>query len=151
MSPEELNSLSAAQLAAGKQYYGLPLGIVSRILNDRYMIFNVDSYTGMPDRGSIYDLQAVYCNEVYEGGETVAITEIDSTPGMCLHPLYASLPCEVYISTPLMVNGQVWGTLNYTSLEIREQAFSTQDIGYIEEQGAAISAAIERSGLDIRI
>ena len=147
MTSKDPKTLCTTHLAEGKDYFGLMLGIVSRIKNDVYEVFSVHSNTGMPEPGTVYDLRAVYCRAVYEGGETVAITQINETPGMRLHPLYATIPCEVYISAPIMVSGQVWGTLNYTSMLIHDRDFSSNDIEFIENQAAEISAAIERTDI----
>jgi len=129
-------------LRDGRQHFGLMMGIVSHIHDNRYEILAVDSEIATPHAGDIFNLQAVYCREVVEKKQTIAITEIDGQAGMCLHPLYKYVPCEVYISSPIMVNGEVWGTLNYTSMDVRLNPFSSEDIEYNETQAARIASAI---------
>lgn len=118
------------------------LGIVAHIQGHRYEVFAVSSATGIPQEGDCFDANAVYCREVVANGKTVAVTEIDGTPGMRLHPLYDTIPCEVYIAAPIVVDGQIWGSINYTSLEVRETRFSASDIAYIEGQAETIAAAL---------
>ena len=99
----------------GCKKYGMKMGIVSRIEGQNYEIIEVCSTTGVPHAGDIMQLNAVYCREVFETGKSVAITQIDGQKGMGLHPLYQYIPCEAYLSSPIIVNNKVWGTLNFTS------------------------------------
>ncbi len=147
MNITQLRDICAEMLRQGRQQHRLATGIVSRISNNRYEVFAVDSGTGIPQVGDIFDASAVYCREVLEKVRSVAITQIDDTLGMCLHPLYEIVPCEAYISSPLIVDGSVWGTLNYTSFEKRSIPFSGDDIAFNENQAAAIVAAIKKAGL----
>ena len=134
-------------LNAGRSYFVATLGIVSRIQDGTYEIFAVSSDTGIPEVGDRYPLTAVYCRDVVQSGKTVAIAEIDGVPGMCLHPLYNVIPCEFYISSPILVAGKVWGTVNFTSLEKRATPFSAADISYNEANAIKISSAIVEAGL----
>lgn len=145
MKISQLRDFCVDTLRDGRQNHRLTTGIVSHIYDGKYEVFAVDSETGIPQAGDIFELRAVYCREVLDKGQSVAITQIDGIPGMCLHPLYEIIPCEVYLSSPLIVNGVSWGTLNYTSFEIREAPFSSDDITYNEYQAANIAAAIEKT------
>lgn len=127
-----------------RQKFDAMMSITSRINDGEYEIFAVDSVTGIPKRGDKYDLQAVYCREVYFKQKTVAITEMNGVAGLCLHPLYEHVPCEMYISSPIIVDNSVWGTLNSTSLVFRGDPFSLEDIQYNEAQAGKIAAAIDQ-------
>ncbi|MDX9994951.1 MAG: GAF domain-containing protein [Rhodocyclaceae bacterium] len=129
-------------LEEGRRRFDAMLGIVSRISGDTYEIFAVSSMTGIPETGDLYALDAVYCREVVRQRTTVAITQIDGVAGMRLHPLYDTIPCEFYISSPIFLEGRVWGTLNFTSLEKRDGPFSPEDIAFNESRAARIAACI---------
>jgi GAF domain-containing protein len=133
-------------LATGRARYGLMLGIVSHIHDGRYDVIAASSLSGIPSDGDEFELKGVYCREVFSTGRTVAITEIDGAPGMRLHPLYDIIPCEAYLSSPILVDGKVWGTLNFSGLEKRP-AFSAQDILFNEAQAARIAASVAQSPL----
>jgi len=124
----EVRDITQPILREGREKFHLMVGIVSQIAAGQYEIFDVSSETGIPQVGDVFDLAGVYCREVYKTGETVAITEIEGQKGMCLHPLYTVIACEAYISSPIIVNGVTWGTLNFTSFDIREAAFSADEI-----------------------
>lgn len=117
------------------------MGIVSNIRGGEYEVVAVESETGIPVAGDCFRLEGVYCKEVVEKKRTVAITEIGGVQGMRQHPLYNSIPCEFYISAPIIAEGKIWGTVNYTSLEKRAAPFSAEDIAFIEMQAAEIGAA----------
>lgn len=129
-------------LAAGRHRYGAMMGIVSCVQADRYQVVAVSSDTAIPCPGDVYPLNSVYCREVVEKDTTVALTRIDDVLGMSLHPLYDAIPCEFYISSPIHRAGQVWGTLNFTSLDKRATPFSAADIAFNEENAAAIARAL---------
>ncbi len=144
MNTQKLRNLCMEILEEGREKYNLILGIVSHIHDDQYEIFAVSSLTEIPLVGDIYSLNAVYCRQVYEQKRTVAITEIDNKPGMMLHPLYDGFPIEVYLSSPIMVDNEVWGTLNFTSLDIKKTPFSAEDLQLNESQANRIAVAISR-------
>lgn len=145
MTLSQLKSLCSETLNEGLDKYGLMMGIVSYINNGKYEIFAVSSETGIPHVGDVYDLQAVYCREVFKKNKTIAITEINGVLGMCLHPLHDYIPCEAYISSPIVVDNKVWGTLNYTSLEKREMPFNTKEIKFNDKKASLIASAISQT------
>ncbi len=147
MNNAQARKLALGVLDEGRRRFDAMLGIVSRIQGDTYEIFAVSSATGIPEAGDRYPLSAVYCRDVVQARRSIAITEIDGVPGLCLHPLYDTVPCEFYISSPILVGGRVWGTVNFTSLARRAKPFSDQDIAHNESAASRIAAAIAADGL----
>lgn len=142
MKKTEIRQLALGILIEGRHRFGAMLGIVSQIHNGTYGIFAASSATGIPEAGDRYPLTAVYCREVVECGRTVAITEINGVQGMRLHPLYDAIPCEFYISSPILVRDEVWGTLNFTSFAKRDSPFSAEDIAYNEANAMKVATAL---------
>ena len=147
MYVSELRAICTDVSQEGRIKYDATMGIVSRIYDGIYEIFAIDSVTGMPQVGAKFDLQAVYCREVYEKQKTVALTEFNGVAGLRLHPLYTFIPCEMYISSPIIIDGSVWGTLNFTSLISRDYPFSMEDIQYNEAAAGKIAAAVSQTKL----
>lgn len=149
MHLNDLRTICTSILRDGGDRFDTTMGIVSRIDSDSdsdseiYEVIAVDSASATPRLGEQFSLRAVYCRDVYETGKTIALTEINGVPGLCLHPLYRFIPCEVYISSPILVAGSVWGTLNYTSMILRDEPFSEADIQYNEARAAHIASIIE--------
>ena len=142
MYSQELKRVCQEILKSGRQRFDAMMGIVSCIRDSQYEIVAVSSDTDIPRAGDTYALESVYCREVVEKKCTLAITEIDGVPGMSLHPLYSTIPCEFYISSPIMVDGRVWGTLNFTSLGKRDTPFSPTDIAFNEANALDIARAL---------
>lgn len=142
MNVRAFKKLCLELLDEGRLRFGMMMGIVSKVDGESYEIFSASSDTGIPEIGDLYKLDAVYCREVLLKGKTVAITEIKGVQGMHLHPLYDSIPCEAYISSPIFYGGRIWGTLNFTSLEKRNTPFSAEDVSFNEVQAARISRVI---------
>lgn len=129
-------------LKEGCEILGLSMGIVSHVRDNRYEIVAVHSDTGVFVPGESFPLGDTYCRDVVSSAKTIALTEIDEVPGMQLHPLYHVLALEAYISTPIFVNGSVWGTLNFSSMRVRPSEFSEDEIKFVESAAANISLLI---------
>lgn len=142
MFPFELKKQCDVILEEGCKKLGLSMGVVSYIQENRYEIVAVYSDTGVFVAGESFPLGDTYCRDVVARAKTVAITEIDGVPGMQLHPLYHVLSLEAYISTPIIVNGPVWGTLNFSSMRVRPEKFSEDEISYVESLAARASLII---------
>ncbi len=120
----------------------MPVGIVSRVYNDVYQVVAINSASGPLVEGACFPIQATYCRDVIKSGKTIAITEIDGTQGMRLHPLYVKMPLEAYISAPIFHDGKPWGTVNFTSTKIRDQ-FSPEEIELVEGFAAKVAEKLD--------
>jgi len=140
-----LLELSNDILEAGRRRYSAMMAIVSHVRGEVYKVVAVSSETMIPCPGDSYPLNSVYCREVVRNGYTIASTEIKGAKGKPSHPLYDSIPCEFYIGSPILVEGKVWGTLNFTSLEKRSKPFSEDDVLFNEKNASLIALAITES------
>ncbi len=107
------------------------VGIVSHIYNDTYQIVAISTVTGALKEGSILPLRQTYCRDVFESKHTIALTEIDGTPGLQKHPLYVKMPLEAYISAPISFEKEIWGTVNFTSIA-QHKGFTKENILLVE-------------------
>jgi len=129
-------------LKEGYEKFALSLGIISHICHDIYEIISIYPEHEMIKVGDNLPLQDTYCREVVVTEQVVAITEMDGVPGMQNHPLYTSMPLEAYISAPIFHRGEIWGTLNFSDLDIRSAAFDSDDINWIKERAETIETMI---------
>ena len=118
-------------LKAGKSILKLQLGIVSYVYENNYELIAIDDISNEFKSGDILHLDKTYCREVVESGKTVAITEIDGVKGLSNHPLYINNTLEAYIGSPIIVDDKIWGTVNFSSLIIREQIFTAAEISLV--------------------
>lgn len=129
-------------LTEGNIKFSTTMGIISHIENDEYEIIAVKSIGDVFVAGESFPLYQTYCRDVYSTGKTIAITELEGKPGLQCHPLYKDLPIEVYISTPILKYGLIWGTLNFSSIIQRSQPFGDSDVEFIQSAAKRISIAI---------
>lgn len=129
-------------LKKGSEKLKLPTGIVSRTDDPFYTVVAVISPTVVFQRGDSFSLVDTYCREVCHTESTVAYTHYSGEPGLRKHPLYIDMPIEAYISSPIMVDGKVWGTINFSDTKMRSTPFSEDEILYLESLADTLAAAI---------
>ncbi len=142
METSELYRLYNNILLEGNDRFSTTMGIVSHVENDEYEIVAVKSLANVFVAGESFPLNQTYCRDVYTSGKTLAMTELEGKPGLQCHPLYKDLPIEAYISTPILKNRNIWGTLNFSSMIKRTNPFSHEDIQFIENAARRISLAL---------
>ena len=119
-------------LEAGKSILNLQMGIVSKVYGGNYELVAIEDVCDEFKVGDVLDLNATYCKDVVTTGKTIAITEIDGVHGLQQHPLYAARALEAYIGVPIVVNTGVWGTINFSSMTLRTDSFSSAEIALVE-------------------
>ncbi len=124
-------------LQVGVQQLNLPIGIVGRIWDDTYQIVAISCATSALKEGTTIPLNATCCREVYQKGRTIALTDLEGIAGLDKHPLFMKLPPEAYISAPIRLHDQIWGTVNFTSPQTRD-IFTEEDIQLVESYALLI-------------
>ena len=143
MQQATLKSYCEQILEEGIDIFDLSLGIVSRVEDNAYTIIAVMPIDSVFHANETFELKDTYCREVIEKESTLALTQLGDTQGLCKHPLYSGLPLEAYISAPIKVRGKIWGTLNFSSMKIRGNEFSSEEVELIENRARGIGKYIE--------
>ena len=144
------NNLSFVEKASrlleqGCQYLGLRCGIISYVEGDRYTVLHVytnsDQYNILS--GDVFDFGTAYCKFTIEqrkpvGFHHAAITEIAS------HPSYEALKLEAYLGAPTFLNDEIFGTVNFTSIEPREHEFSDSEKYYVQLVAEWFSSQLDK-------
>ena len=133
-----------AGLVAGCEYFAMPTGIVSRVVDENYIIKAVYSTMGeIFSPGMRFELKNTYCDAVMRKQKTVTYIHVGSIPSMVLHPVYTAVQLESYIGTPLHDDmGNIVGTVNFSSHEVRQWEFDEQEIATIEKMAHKIEAML---------
>ncbi len=116
--------------------------VIASIDNGSYEIVAVYSNSGAYVAGEKYSLGDSFCREVYEQQKTLAATLIDNDPLTLHHPLYRSLPLECYLGVPIVVDGEPWGCVDFSSMAQRDEPFSDEEIKMVERIAAEIGVLI---------
>ena len=78
------------------------------------------------------DYQDTYCAEVIEKQTTLSFHHVGAMKKMKEHPVYQNLRLESFISTPIFVNGKIFGTLNFSDTTPRKREFQSHEREIIE-------------------
>ncbi|MDT0633135.1 PAS domain-containing protein [Rubrivirga sp. S365] len=132
-----------AYLRAGCEMFDLPVGILSATPIDEatdeqlYRIEAVVSPDSELEPGVTVPLREAFCDAVIESGETVVYADAqEEAPD---HPACAGRGLRAFIGTPLRVDGEVVGTLNFVSPEPREGGFSAAERDLVEVMADAVA------------
>jgi signal transduction histidine kinase/CheY-like chemotaxis protein/HPt (histidine-containing phosphotransfer) domain-containing protein len=110
----------------------LSTGIISEVKRDRYTILAVHSSIEGLEAGLEFDLENTYCAEIIRTQKTITYRHVGAMPSLCDHPVYQNLQLESYIGTPIFVEHEIYGTLNFSATEIREEGFQDRELEIIE-------------------
>lgn len=136
-----------AYLEAGRRMFDLPVGILSATPLDpetgerMYRLEAVLSPDSEMERGLTVPLSQAFCDAVVERGETV--TYADATVDAPEHPACVDRGLRAFIGTPVLVDGETFGTLNFVSPEPRPAGFSDAERDLVEVMAQAIGRRIE--------
>lgn len=130
-------------LQQGIHELSMTLGVLARIENNNYEIVAVQSNSGAYVAGEKYTLGNSYSRDVSATQRTIAAISIDNSPLTLHHPLYRSLPLECYLGAPVVVDGETWGCIDFSSMAQRDEPFSAEEIELIDSLAAEISTLID--------
>ena len=116
----------ARMLQLGCRHFGLDMGIASHIVGKTYTLDHVYTPDGSVEPGTSFDLGETYCvHTLHADGPTgfhnAGQSEISD------HPCYKTFGLEAYIGAPLVIDGERYGTVNFTGAEPRPAPFSEED------------------------
>lgn len=123
----------AEVLKLGCKYLQLKCGIVSYVEGERYTVLHV--YTNSSEyqiqSGDVFELGLTYCKFTLEQAEPlgfnhVAISEIAS------HPSYDALKLEAYLGAATHLNNETFGTVNFSSIEPRDDEFNDSEKYFVQ-------------------
>ncbi len=143
-----------ALLRLGLSYYDLEHAIVSQIQDDVYTVRFAVSENPELGPGLTFDLGDTYCVHTLKTGAAMALSCVADSE-IAAHPCYELFQLESYIGIQVVVNGQPYGTLNFTSSSPRKTPFTPEDIDFIhlfaQWVGVEISRKLEHEQLDQRL
>ena len=141
-SYNSFDQLFTDYLQTGREIFDLETGIISKIIDNTYIIDSVNSNLESLQPKLEFPLENTYCKEVVKTAKTITYTNVGKMETMKGHPVYQNLKLESYIGTPILINGKVYGTLNFSSTKIRAKGFTTQEQEIAELMAQSISKYI---------
>ena len=129
-------------LRLGLDVFGLSLGIVSKVEGDSYKVLHALSDINDIAPGTQFDLNQTYCMHTLRNNEATGFHHAGKSE-IASHPCYQSLRLEAYIGAAIQVNGEVYGTVNFSSPE-PSKPFTSDDYGLVELIAQWLGAEIAR-------
>lgn len=118
-------------LRLGCEYLRLPIGIVSHIQSGTYRVLVQSSPDGAVSDNQTFPLGQTYCSLTLETNNVLAIGRMGNSD-YAGHPCYQAFGLESYIGTPLVVDGERYGTLNFSSPDPRvPEEFLPNDLMFV--------------------
>lgn len=150
-SLNEIASLSAVDpdeqlrraLSLGARYLGLSAGVISHIKGDEYRVHVQFSSQGQKEIPPSSPLSKAYCSLTVSLRDVLAEDDIPASEYRH-HPAYLLTQVESYIGVPLWINGEVYGTLCFTSRKTRHHQYDTLDKDFVRLLARWISSVVER-------
>ncbi|MCB5315113.1 sensor domain-containing diguanylate cyclase [Yersinia intermedia] len=138
-----------AILNEGLKAFNLSLGIISQVDGDRYSLLAASPAGKNISAGMTFELKNTYCQLVINERKIISIEHAGANPNFNTNPVYIDMRIESYISAPIWVTEKVWGTLNFSSNQIREICFSEDDHEFISLMADGIGSLVEMTLLNI--
>ncbi|WP_273205544.1 GAF domain-containing protein [Marinobacter subterrani] len=109
-------------------YLGLETGIVSRVTDQAYTVhWHYTPEKGILANGTTVPLDRTYCSLlVSTGGQVLAIEHMAESP-YNNHRCYEIFRLESYLAAPIWIDGEIFGTVNFSSRHPRNRAFSATE------------------------
>ncbi|MEM6327952.1 MAG: GAF domain-containing protein [Bacteroidota bacterium] len=143
----DLRTRIEAVLQTGRDLLGLEIAILSRVQDETYTVqaCAVPKDTAL-QTGDTFAFSETYCHLALQTDDVLAIDYMEISPYR-RHPAYSAFRLEAYIGTRIVVDGEVIGTLNFSSAEPRSGPFPESDRDLVRLMAEWIGATLEREGL----
>ncbi|MTI06875.1 diguanylate cyclase [Roseibium denhamense] len=130
-------------LRLGSEHFELPFAIISHVIDQRYTITHAHSPGGELVPGTSFDLKDTYCTLTLQAEGPLA-TASAAHSEFAKHPCYELFALETYIGAPLLVDGLVHGTINFSAPDSRKRPFSPADVQIVRQFADWIGHEIAR-------
>ncbi len=136
---------TARFLAMGCSQFGMDIGLLGRVLGDRYEVLAAIVPSDFPfgfAKGDGFALSRTFEREVLRSIEPISIESAGTTEWRN-HPAYAVRRLEAFVGTRVIVQGRIFGTLSFTS-RTAKPALKPLNFEILKLMGNYIGAEIAR-------
>ncbi len=126
----------------GCEHFELPIGIISHIDRDRYTVVRAASSANPIAPGAVFNLQQTYCVHTLNADEAIGFHHVANSE-LRTHPCYTAFQLEAYVGTPLLVDGDRYGTVNFSG-PFPTRAFTAEDLELMSLFGAWVGHELAR-------
>lgn len=132
-------------LKMGLERFGLDIGIFSKIEQNNYIIrYCVTPADVSMQPGDRFDLSATYCSITCSAQAPVALEHVGKDTEFAVHPAYKAFGLESYIGIPIHLQGELYGTLNFSSPTPFPRKFRDIDVDVLQLMASWIEVELIR-------
>ncbi len=142
MPANDMREMCREYLQAGLRFLDCESGFLSRIQGRTYSILYAGGDTHGVGAGSRFVLEDTLCRRVVEEQQTLVASDVATDEMLAGRRKHCSLEPGSFISTPIWVDGNLFGTMNFFSAQKRLRAFSRRDAETIEIMAGGIGRAV---------
>jgi signal transduction histidine kinase/ActR/RegA family two-component response regulator len=117
-------------LQLGIDTFNLPIALISKIVDDVYTVEHARSPNGEVNPKDQFELGLTYCCHTLKANKPIAFAHVAHS-SINNHPCYKAFSLESYIGAPLIVEGERYGTINFSSPDARDKDFSAYELELI--------------------
>ncbi|MEP5944959.1 MAG: PAS domain S-box protein, partial [Balneola sp.] len=145
-SKKDLNEQLDNALELTTKLLGMEIGIISSISkeSETYSIRNFFPEDSGLSVGQTFDLGNTYCSITLESDDVIAINHMKES-AYERHPCYNAFSLEAYIGIPIIIDGELYGTINFSSPNPKEGGFVPSDYTLIKLLSEWVAATIKRA------
>jgi diguanylate cyclase (GGDEF)-like protein/PAS domain S-box-containing protein len=137
-------------LRLGCRRFGMDIGILSNINGEEYKVVDAVSPDNALEKGTVFPLGETYCQITIDTEEPVSYIHMAKSE-MQTHPAYIEFQLEAYIGTRILVDGELYGTLNFSSPTPRDKEFTQGEENFLQLMGEWVGAEILRKHSETKL
>lgn len=131
-------------LELGCDHFGLEIGMLTRITGKRVEILHVVAPPdAMVRKHDVFELEETLCSLVLEENRPVGLDHL-SKGALGRHPARRVYGSEAYLGAPVLVEGELFGTICFTSSFPRGRPFRDVDFDTIKLMSSWVAVEIQR-------
>lgn len=113
-------------LELGCDQLDLDHGVLSRVVGDRYEVKAAYPASEALRAGAVFPLDRTYCHRTVRAGGPIGFSRASGSEWE-RHPAFLEMQLQAYLGVPVVVGGEVYGTLSFSSLRPRTGVFHQAD------------------------
>ncbi|MBO6794368.1 MAG: PAS domain S-box protein [Balneolaceae bacterium] len=121
---------------------GMEIGIISHIEEDSYTVKNFFPEESGMQKNQVFKLSDTYCSLAINQDDVFKITEMGKSEYKN-EPCYGAFGLESYIGKPFQIEGNLYGTINFSSTSSHEE-FSIEELSFMKLLSEWVGSTLHR-------
>ncbi|TGL90919.1 phosphatase [Leptospira congkakensis] len=142
---ESIEDLFSGYLKTGLQLFHFPVGIISKVSQDKYKILQIEGESGDLKQGETFRIVDSFFAKANESKKTIFSEDIlSSEDNLQKTSFFKEFGFLKYIESPIVIDGKMEGSIGFFSTEIGGTPIENHFIEVIEMMSRSIAYEIEK-------